>query len=269
MDGMGFFKAAVMGVVEGLTEFLPISSTGHLILAGNALSIAGEKAKLFEVFIQLGAILAVVWLYREKIFSMLRKFTADAATRRFGIGVFIAFLPAAFVGLATHNYIKTYLFSPLTVALALVVGGVIILLIERLKHSNRVSEMEDITYTVALAVGIAQILALFPGISRSGATIMGGLVAGMSRKASTEFSFFLAIPTMFAATVFDLTKGMGGLTWPDYQVLAVGFIAAFISALWVVRWLIRFVSSNDFKAFAWYRIGFGGILLWYFLSQVK
>ncbi|MHB9154606.1 MAG: undecaprenyl-diphosphate phosphatase [Endomicrobiales bacterium] len=270
MDGIVFFKAVVMGVVEGLTEFLPISSTGHLILAGTALSFVGEKAKLFEIFIQLGAILAVVWAYRDKIFSLLAKLPGDKQAQRFGMGIFIAFLPAALVGAGTHKYIKAYLFSPLTVAAALVVGGILILLIERRTHSNRVSEMEDITYTVALAVGIAQVLALFPGISRSGATIMGGLMAGMTRKASTEFSFFLAIPTMLAATMFDLFNGFRGLALSDLQVMAVGFIAAFISALWVVRWLIRFVSHNDFKPFAYYRIIFGGVLLgWMYFAVMK
>jgi len=262
MDAIMLFKSVIMGIVEGLTEFLPISSTGHLILTGELLNFTGEKAKLFEVFIQLGAILAVLWAYRQKIFSMAVKFPKDRKTQRFGINLMVAFMPAAFIGLLLHKTIKQYLFSPATVAVALVTGGLIILLIEMQKHSNKIEEIEDITFKVALAVGIAQIFALFPGVSRSGATIMGGLLAGLSRKASTEFSFFLAIPTMLAATLFELAKSYKMLSFSDFEMLAAGFITAFISALWVVNWLIKFVSGHDFKPFAYYRILFGGILMW-------
>jgi len=264
MDAIMLFKSVIMGIVEGLTEFLPISSTGHLILTGELLSFTGEKAKLFEVFIQLGAILAVLWAYRQKIFSLIIKFPNDRRAQRFGINLMVAFLPAAFIGLLLHKIIKQYLFSPSTVAVALVIGGLIILLIERQKHSNKIEEIEDITFKVAMAVGIAQVLALFPGVSRSGATIMGGLLAGISRKASTEFSFFLAIPTMLAATVFELAKSYKMLSFSDFEMLAVGFITAFVAALWVVNWLIKFVSRHDFKPFAYYRILFGGILMWFY-----
>jgi undecaprenyl-diphosphatase len=268
MDWLLVLKAAIMGVVEGLTEFLPISSTGHLILAGAVLNFDGELAKLFDVFIQLGAILAVVWAYREKIVSLARRLPSDRAAQHFGVSIVIAFLPAAIVGLGTHKLIKAYLFTPVTVALALVAGGVIILWIERMRHANRFAEMTDITYRAALWVGIAQVCALFPGVSRSGATIMGGLLAGLTRTAATEFSFFLAIPTMFAATLFDLAKSAGGLTAGDAGILAIGFVAAFVSALWVVRWLIRFVGHHDFRPFAYYRIGFGGLLLLFYLVRL-
>jgi len=254
-------KAAALGVVEGLTEFLPVSSTGHLILTGELLKFTGEQAKLFEVFIQLGAILAVLWLYREKIFSMLFKLPGDRQTQRFGMSLMIAFLPAALVGVVTHHYIKQYLFNPVTVAGALVAGGLAILYIEKRQHTNKVAQIEEIAFTMAFAVGFAQVFALFPGVSRSGATIMGGLLAGLTREAATEFSFFLAIPTMLAATVFDLAKSFTVLAVPDFVILGIGFVTAFISALWVVRWLVKFVSSHDFKPFAYYRIVFGALLL--------
>ncbi|MBU0952655.1 MAG: undecaprenyl-diphosphate phosphatase [Elusimicrobia bacterium] len=267
MDIILLVKAVVLGIVEGLTEFLPISSTGHLILAGEALHFSGETAKLFEVFIQLGAILAVLWIYRAKCLSLVVRFPKDKQAQRFGVSLLIAFLPAAIVGLVVHKAIKQYLFGPVTVAIALIVGGLVILFIERQKHSNKVEQMEDITFKIALAVGLAQVLALFPGVSRSGATIMGGLLAGMSRKASTEFSFFLAIPTMLAATLFDLAKSYSLLSFSDFQMLAIGFVFAFLSALWVITWLIKFVSTHDFKPFAYYRIVFGGILLCYYLFK--
>ncbi|OGW73082.1 MAG: undecaprenyl-diphosphatase [Nitrospirae bacterium RIFOXYB2_FULL_43_5] len=267
MDIIVLVKAAVMGIVEGLTEFLPISSTGHMILAGNFISFTGEKAKLFEVFIQLGAKLAIVWVYKDRILTLCRNLPKDKGVQGFALKILVAFMPAAIVGLATHKLIKQYLFGPVTVSFALVVGGLIILLIEAMKHSDEAQEMESLTYRMALWVGIAQVLALFPGVSRSGATIMGGIVAGMSRKASTEFSFFLAIPTMFAATIFDFAKSAGSLTGSDIGMLGVGFVFAFFSAIWVVKWLIKFVSTNNFRPFAYYRIVFGGVLLVYYLTH--
>ena len=266
MDGIGIIQSVVLGVVEGLTEFLPISSTGHLILAAEMLGAHGEKAKLFEVFIQLGAILAVLWIYRRKIVSVIMQLPAETGARRLALGLVIAFLPAAVVGLVAHNGIKKYLFSPYTVAVALFIGGLVIMWIESRKHSGTIEDVDKLTLRSAFLVGIAQVFALVPGVSRAGATIMGGLLAGMSRKTATEFSFFLAIPTMLAATTFDLAKGYSALTSGDMKILAVGFIAAFISALWVVRWLLAFISHNDFKLFAWYRIIFGIflMLLYYF-----
>jgi undecaprenyl-diphosphatase len=254
------------GVGEGVDAD---AEPGHAVaaedaIAGDLLSFTGEKAKLFEVFIQLGAILAVVWAYRDRIFALLRRLRTDPASRRFAVSLIIAFTPAAAVGFLTHKYIKQYLFNTVTVSVALIVGGIVILLIERMRHTNRVQEMEQTPYSSALGVGIAQVFALFPGVSRSGATIMGGLLSGMTRKAATEFSFFLAIPTMFAATIFDLSEYSEELTRSDIGILAVGFVSAFVSALWVVHWLIRFVSHNDFKPFAYYRIIFGTILLLFY-----
>lgn len=248
-----------------MTEFIPVSSTGHLILAGALVSFTGEKAKLFEVFIQLGAILAVVWIYRQKILDVTVKCANDAAARAFAANIAVAFLPAAIIGFFIHGAIKRYLFNPLTVAFALVAGGVAIIIIENMKHRGAYADTDSVGIRAALWVGMAQILSLFPGVSRSGATIMGGMLAGMTRKTATEFSFFLAIPTMFAATVYDLYKSRGMLEISDGVVLAVGFASAFISAIWVVKWLIRFVSQNSFKPFAYYRIAFGGVLLVYYL----
>src|SRR3989339_1245503 len=266
MGGIGIIQAVILGVVEGLTEFLPISSTGHLILAAEMLGAGGEKAKLFEVFIQLGAILAVLWIYRAKIISVIGGLPKEAGARRLALGLVVAFLPAAVVGAAAHGAIKKYLFGTHTVAAALVAGGLVMLYIESRKHRNSIESVDALTLRSAFAVGVAQVFALVPGVSRAGATIMGGLLAGMSRKTATEFSFFLAIPTMLAATTFDLAKGYSALTSGDMKILAVGFIAAFVSALWVVRWLLAFISHNDFKLFAWYRIIFGIflMLLYYF-----
>jgi len=261
MDGITVFKAIILGVVEGLTEFLPISSSGHLILAGELLSVSGEKAKLFEVFIQLGAILAVIWIYRVKLLSIVKGLASDNKSRILAAGISIAFLPAAVVGLATHRLIKQYLFSPITVSFALVAGGIVILLIERMKHKKSFTELEQVGIKPSFWIGVAQIFSLFPGVSRSGATIMGGLLAGLDRKTAAEFSFFLAIPTMFAATLFDLAKSYKMLYGGDIKILAVGFAAAFFSAVIVIRWLIKYVSHHDFKVFAYYRIIFGGALL--------
>src|SRR3989339_9588 len=261
MDGITIIKAVILGVVEGLTEFLPVSSTGHLILAGDMLSVAGEKAKLFEVFIQLGAILAVVWVYRIKLIEIVAGLKNNPQSRRLFYGITVAFFPAALVGLVTHKYIKQYLFSPVTVSVALIAGGAAIILIEKMNHKKTFSALEQVGVKPAFWVGVAQIAALFPGISRSGATIMGGLLAGLDSKTAAEFSFFLAIPTMFAATVFDLSKSAGLLSAGDLKVLLTGFAAAFISSIFVVRWLIRFISHHNFIPFAYYRIIFGSILL--------
>lgn len=268
MDSIGLWQSVVLGIVEGLTEFLPISSTGHLIITGDLLGMVGEKAKLFEVVIQLGAILAVVWAYKEKVISLCgRVARRDQQAWRFGMSLAAAFMPAAVVGVLFHKAIKHYLFGPITVAGALVAGGIAILIIERMRHANRITDMEAAPVKTGWWVGVAQVFALFPGVSRSGATIMGGLLAGMSRTAATEFSFFLAIPTMFAATIFDLSGALKIMSASDLVSLSVGFVTAFISALWVVRWLIRFVSTNSFRVFAWYRIVFGVLLLIFYLKK--
>jgi len=257
------FKAVIMGIVEGITEFLPISSTGHLILAGDMLNFTGDKAKTFEVFIQLGAILAVVWLYRERV-SMSIKGIGTEKTNLFLLNLLIAFLPAAFLGLLTHSFIKHYLFNPITVAFALIVGGIVILIIERVVKKPAVMNIEELSPKLALGIGLAQTLSLFPGVSRAGATIMGAMCLGLERKAATEFSFFLAIPTMFAATSYDLLKNFHNLTIGDIPIFTVGFLISFVSALFVIKAFLGFVTRHTFDSFAIYRIIFGiGILFYY------
>jgi undecaprenyl-diphosphatase len=253
-------KAVILGIVEGITEFLPISSTGHLILVGNLLSFTGESAKVFEIFIQLGAILSVVWLYRTKILSVFAGI-GTKESNRFLLNLLIAFTPAAVIGLLTHSLIKKYLFDSVTVACALIIGGILILIIEKIIRNPEASAVDNITYRQAFGVGMAQVLSLFPGVSRSGATIMGGLIAGLDRKTATEFSFFLAIPTMFAATSYDLLKNFGGLSIFDLPVFATGFIVSFISALIVIKAFLGFVTKHNFSAFAYYRIIFGILVL--------
>jgi undecaprenyl-diphosphatase len=263
MDSLQIAQALILGLVEGLTEFLPVSSTGHLIIAGDLLHYNSEAAKTFEVVIQLGAILGVVWLYRAKIWDVIR-YLNRPPERRFALNLVIAFLPAAILGLLLHRVIKTYLFNPVTVAWALIVGGVLILIIERMVHRQRVVSVDDLSPMDALKVGMAQTLALFPGVSRAGATIMGGLLSGLTRRTATEFSFFLAIPTMFAATLFDLYQSRHSFSVQDSEMLLIGFVTAFVTAMLVVRWLLVFISRHDFSAFGYYRIAFGLIVLYYF-----
>jgi len=264
LDIVLILKALVLGLVEAASEFLPVSSTGHLIIVGDFLNFTGARAEAFEIFIQLGAILSVVWVYRERLLDIAINIDWDRKAQRLILNLAIAFLPAAIVGLLLHKYITYYLFNPVSVAGALVIGGIAILLIERYARTGRVQALEDLSWRDALLVGIAQSLALFPGVSRSGATIMGGMWCGVSRFAATEFSFFLAIPTMFAATGYSLYKEWGGLTPVDAPIFAVGFIAAFLGGLAVVRFLLAYVGQHSFAPFAWYRIGFGGLLLAYF-----
>jgi undecaprenyl-diphosphatase len=250
-------KAAILGVVEGATEFIPVSSTGHLIMVGDWLGFTGEDAKAFEIFIQLGAILAIVWLYRARLGRVLRSATRDPVSQRLLLNLFIAFLPAAIVGLLTHRLIKQYLFSPEIVAASMLVGGLVILLIEWWGPKPRVPTVDDISPGGALGIGIAQVLSLVPGTSRSGATIMGGYCLGLTRQAATEFSFFLAVPVMIAATGFDLAQSAGSLSAADVPIFALGFGVAFLSALVVVRAFVHYVARSSFVAFAWYRIAFG------------
>jgi len=261
MDFILLLKALVLGIVEGVTEFLPISSTGHLIVVGDLLNYNNEQSKVFKIVIQLGAILAVCWDFRERIFTVVGGLKSDSVQQRFAMLILIGFLPAAVLGLLFHSTIKTYLFNPITVAGALIVGGLVILYIEKRAAQPRYEKVDDIGWREALAVGFAQSLAMFPGVSRAGATIMGGLVFGLSRKAATEFSFFLAIPTMLAATVYDVYKNWALLRLDDLPVFAVGFVAAFIAAMLTVKALLKFVSSHTFVPFAWYRIVFGGVVL--------
>lgn len=258
---MLLISALILGVIEGLTEFLPVSSTGHLIIAGQLLGFNDDKGKVFEIAIQLAAILAVVWEYRQRLGHVLVSMTREEASQRFAMNLVVAFMPAAVIGFLFISQIKHYLFNATVVAVALIVGGVLILWAERRQHVVRVKEVEDMRWQDALKVGFAQALAIIPGTSRSGATIIGGLFFGLSRKAATEFSFFLAIPTMFAATLYDVYKNWALFSLADVPVFAVGAIASFFSAMLCVRWLLRFVSSHDFTIFAWYRIAFGIIVL--------
>jgi undecaprenyl-diphosphatase len=255
--------ALILGAVEGLTEFLPVSSTGHLIIVGDMLNFNDERAKTFEIFIQLGAILSVVWHYRVKLWTVATTLN-DRSAQRFVLNLAIGFTPAAVVGLLLHRYIKAYLFNPTTVALALIIGGALILLIEHRPRPTRVDTLEQLSPTDALKVGLAQTAALFPGISRAGATIMGGMVSGLSRPVATEFSFFLAIPTMFAATIFELYTNRKVFAFDDLWILLVGFVIAFITALIVIRAFLHYVSRHNFVPFAYYRIVFGLLVLAYF-----
>jgi undecaprenyl-diphosphatase len=265
LDQPTLLTALILGIVEGLTEFLPVSSTGHLIVAGSLLSYTGEQAKAFEIVIQAGAILAVCWEYRERLSVVLRNLFRSPLARRFVVNLIVAFLPAVVFGLLLGKTIKAHLFAPIPVACAFVVGAFVILWAEwrekRRPGVVRVTTVDEMTWQDALKVGLAQCFALFPGTSRSGATIIGGMLFGLSRTAATEFSFFLAIPTLFAATAYELLKNGHLLVARDLPAFGVGFAAAFVSAFLCVRWLIRYVSHHDFVPFAWYRIAFGAVIL--------
>lgn len=261
MDWIVLLKAAILGIVEGLTEFLPISSTGHLIVVGSLLNFNDERGKLFEIVIQSAAILAVMWEYRAKIASVVCGLPHEAAARRFVFNVFIAFLPLAIMGLLFGKHIKALLFNPITVATTSIIGAIFILWAEKRQHTVRVDAVDDLNWKDALKVGFAQALALIPGTSRSGATIIGGLFFGLSRRAATEFTFFLAMPTLIGATIYQLYKERALLSVNDLGMWAVGFIASFIAAFVCVRWLLRYISSHDFTIFAWYRIAFGLVVL--------
>ena len=265
MDILLLVKAFILGVVEGATEFLPISSTGHLIIVGDYLHFNDDKGKVFEIVIQLAAILAVCWEYRRKLIDTALHLGSESQAQQFVLNLFLAFLPAAILGLALHSTIKQYLFSPITVAVALIIGGFAILWIERLALTATTVHIDKIGPKQAVQIGLAQSLALFPGVSRAGATILGGMLFGLDRKTATEFSFFLAIPIMFAATILDVYKSRDILSINDAGLFAVGFITAFLAALIAIRFLLRFVASHDFKVFAWYRIVFGVLVLLNFL----
>ena len=261
MDIILLLKAAILGIVEGLTEFLPISSTGHLILAGDLLDFNDERGKVFEIVIQFAAILAVCWEYRVKILSVVRGLPREQGAQRFATNLVVAFIPAAVLGLLFASKIKQYLFAPVPVALAFIVGGVFILWAEKRDHKISVEVVDDMNWKDALKVGCAQALALIPGTSRSGATIIGGLFFGLSRKAATEFSFFLAIPTLTAATVYEVVKYRHLFHAGDIGMFVVGGVTSFVSAFLCVRWLLRYISRHDFTVFAWYRIVFGLVVL--------
>ena len=266
MDLLLLLKALILGIVEGLTEFLPVSSTGHLILAGDLLNFNDERGKLFEIIIQPAALLAVVWEHRQRIGSTLGGMFSDAKARKLVINLMIAFVPAAVMGLLFGKAIKAHLFNPVSVSLAFIVGAFLIIWAEKREHNVQVHTVDEMGWMDALLVGLAQCLALVPGTSRSGATIIGGLFLGMSRQAATEFSFFLAIPTLFAASGYEIFKNRSLLHTGDLGMWTVGFVASFVSAFFCVRWLLRYVSHHSFIPFAIYRILFGIAVLatWHF-----
>ena len=267
MDLHPLLDALFLGVVEGLTEFLPVSSTGHLIIVSDFLGLNDEKGKVFDIVIQLGAILAVCWELRARIGRAFAGIAGDPVQQRFAVNLFVGFLPAAIVGLAFQSQIKKYLFNPISVAIALIVGALVIFVVERWykRHgAPRVTSVDAMSWGDALKVGLAQCFALIPGTSRSGATIMGGMLFGLSRQVATEFSFFLAVPIMFAATGYQLLKYRGLFTGEDLLPFAIGFVTSFVFALIAVKALIRYVAHHDFNAFAWYRIALGIAVLAYF-----
>ena len=261
LDFSLLINGIILGLVEGLTEFLPVSSTGHLILVGQLLNFNDDKGKVFEIAIQFAAILAVVWEYRSKLTHTLVSITSEPLSQRLAVNLIIAFMPAAILGFLFLKQIKSYLFNPFVVASAFIIGGFLILWAEKRQHEVHAETVDDLTWRDALKVGFAQALAMIPGTSRSGATIIGGLFFGLSRRAATEFSFFLAIPTMFAATLYDVYKNRDLFSVDDLALFAVGGTVSFISAFISVRGLIRFISRHDFTVFAWYRIAFGIIVL--------
>ncbi len=265
MDIALLIKAAIMGIVEGLTEFLPISSTGHLILAGSLLGFDDDKAKVFEIAIQTGAIFAVILVYWQKIRATLIALPTEKQAQQFAINVFVAFLPAVVLGLLFGKAIKANLFTPVVVASTFIIGGFIILWAERRQQSNpavaRIHAVEEMTVIDALKVGLAQCLAMIPGTSRSGATIIGGMLLGLSRQAATEFSFYLAIPTLIGAGVYSLYKERALLSMTDLPLFGVGLLFSFISAWLCIRWLLRYIATHSFVPFAWYRIAFGIVVL--------
>ena len=261
MDLTMTVKALLMGIVEGLTEFLPISSTGHLILAGSLLGLNDDKSKVFDLVIQTGAMLAVVWEYRARFLGVVTGITSQPAAQRFVLNLVLAFVPAALLGLLFGSAIKSHLFHPVPVAIAFIAGAFVILWVERRNHRVRVQSVDDMTWLDAIKVGFAQAFALIPGMSRSGATIIGGMLFGLSRRAATEFSFFLAVPTLIAAGAYDLVRNRHLFHAADLGPFAVGFVASFVSAFLCVRWLLRYIATHDFTAFAWYRIAFGVAVL--------
>ncbi|MEO8856788.1 MAG: undecaprenyl-diphosphate phosphatase [Burkholderiaceae bacterium] len=265
MDIVLLAKAAVMGVVEGLTEFLPISSTGHLILAGSLLHMNDAKGKVFEIAIQTGAILAVIIVYWARIRDTVLGLSSSLQARRFALNVLVAFIPAVVLGLLFGKVVKEHLFTPLVVATTFILGGFVILWAERRQRDNagtiRIDHVDDMTPMDALKVGLMQCLALIPGTSRSGATIIGGMLLGLSRSAATEFSFYLAIPTLIGAGVYSLYKERALLSVADLPMFAIGFVFSFVSAWLCIRWLLRYIATHTFNGFAWYRIAFGIVVL--------
>lgn len=264
MDFPLLIKAAIMGVVEGLTEFLPISSTGHLILAAALLDMPGEKIKLFEVVIQTGAIMAIVSLYAAKLWETLVGLPTERQAQRFALNIVVGFVPAALAGVLFIDFIKGVLFNPVVVAMGFIAGGFVILWAEHLQKRGtpaHIDDVDSVRWQDALKVGLVQCTALVPGVSRSGATIIGAMLLGFNRKAATEFSFFLAIPMLFGAAAYDIYKNRDLLSAADIPLFAVGLVVSWLSAWVCVKWLLRFVGKHTFVPFAWYRIAFGGLIL--------
>lgn len=264
MDISLYFSSLILGIVEGATEFLPVSSTGHLIIVGELLKFNQASANVFEIFIQLGAILAIVVEYRKILFKLAGSALHNKASQNFFLRLFIAFLPAAVLGLLFHKAIKAYLFSPLYVSLALILGGVVMMAIEKRPLKINTKATNDMSMMQAFKIGCAQCLSLIPGVSRAAATIMGGMLTGLNRKIATEFSFYLAIPVITAASLFDLLKNFHDLTFQDLPIFAIGFVTAFLSAYTVIKLFIRFVATHTFIAFAWYRVILGVFVFIYF-----
>lgn len=261
MDFWTAIQAVILGVVEGLTEFLPISSTGHQIIVADLLDFTGDRFNAFNIIIQLGAILAVVWEFRGKIFEVVSGLPTQRKAQRFTVNLLIAFMPAVVLGVIFADVIHHYLFNPITVATALVLGGIVMLWAERREHEVHAETVDDITWKDALKVGLAQRLAMIPGTSRSGSTIIGGLLFGLSRKTATEFSFFLAMPTMVGAAVYSGYKYRDLFQPADLPVFVIGFVTSFIFAMIAVKGLLKFIASHSYAAFAWYRIAFGLLIL--------
>jgi undecaprenyl-diphosphatase len=267
MDFWNLLVAVVLGLVEGLTEFIPVSSTGHLILLVDLLGFQGPPGKVFEVVIQLGAILAVCVVYFARLWRVLVGLGSDPGARRFAAAVVLAFLPAAVIGVFAHGFIKSVLFSPWVVSASLILGGLAILAIEARQRPATVHRVEDFSAVLALKIGFFQVIAMIPGVSRSGATILGALLMGVDRRAAAEFSFFLAIPTMLGAATYDLYKNRADLTFDGGALIAVGFVVAFLAALAVVRVVVDFISRHGFAPFAWYRIAIGTVMLMVLMSR--
>jgi len=259
------FYTIILGIIEGLTEFIPVSSTGHLILASKLLGYIPQAG--FEIIIQLGAILAVCWVYKERLFFSTINLGRDKKANRFALNLLVACLPAFIIGFFAHSFIKEYLFSPVTVSISLIVGGIVIILIEKFhKTEPKHNDIDEFNIWIALKIGFCQVLAMIPGTSRSGSTIMGALLLGVNRKSATEFSFFLAIPTMVGATAYEIYKNWDMINIDNITLIIVGFIISFFSALLVVKTLVAFVSKNGFTPFGWYRIIVGIIMLVLFLA---
>jgi undecaprenyl-diphosphatase len=261
MDSWQALQALILGIVEGLSEFLPISSTGHLIIVGDLLAFNGPRATAFKIIIQLGAILAVMWEFRQRISKVLVGLAHDQQAQGFTLNLLVAFIPAVILGLVFADLIEHWLFNPITVSVALMIGGAVMLWAEKREHRIVAESVDDLDWKLALKVGFAQCLALIPGTSRSASTIIGGLLLGLSRQAATEFSFFLAMPTMVAATAYSLYKYRHILHWQDLPILAIGFTSTFLVAMLTVRALLAFIANHSYALFAWYRIAFGLLIL--------